>query len=486
MPQLPKIARERLKVSTSAVAHPDPDVLTAFSERSLPDSERALVLEHLARCGDCREIVALALPAADEVQVPRVTTPGRSSWLTWPGLRWGVVAAGVVIVASFGVLQYRKRPAPMPVASQANAKNEVASYDSVQPATPPQTKAEEESSSQSKDAKQDETHATGGTRAAVALAKPSPNAHAMAVPAQRVDGPKVLDGLAAGSAGGAGNSAGFVRGPKMAMATPPPGMAQASEFRSNAGFPAKRISPPTAPQANAPVPSVSETVEVQAQAQAQLQTEAASAAPQSRDQIQQQELQNESGQQEGANQEVLKAKPSVDVQGALGGPTAAPANSNAGTLSQEGRNMRLPHQWSINSGGGLQRSVDMGKTWENVEVDESSAASYALTAETLARQSKVPKPERKKNQKEKEAATNPQFRAVVATGPEVWAGGTGGMLYHSVDGGEHWARIVLQAAGVVFTGDIISVEFSDSQHGRITTSTSQVWMTSDGGKSWQH
>jgi len=33
--------------------HPDADVLTAFGERSLPGAERAVVLDHLAQCGDC-------------------------------------------------------------------------------------------------------------------------------------------------------------------------------------------------------------------------------------------------------------------------------------------------------------------------------------------------------------------------------------------------------------------------------------------------
>src|ERR1700728_44639 len=50
MPELPNIVRERLKASRPTAAHPDADVLTAFSERALPESEGAVVAEHLAGC----------------------------------------------------------------------------------------------------------------------------------------------------------------------------------------------------------------------------------------------------------------------------------------------------------------------------------------------------------------------------------------------------------------------------------------------------
>ena len=100
MQNVPKIVRDRLQAATPAVNHPDADLLTAFAERSLPDRERTVVLEHLARCGDCREIVALALPAIESVQT--TIRPSPSGWFTWPALRWGFVTAGVVAVASLG------------------------------------------------------------------------------------------------------------------------------------------------------------------------------------------------------------------------------------------------------------------------------------------------------------------------------------------------------------------------------------------------
>jgi hypothetical protein len=93
--------------------HPDADLLTAFVEQTLSATERDDMLEHLALCGDCREVIVLALPIADvaaaptpaeteaDRAIPALAKPGRS-WLNlaWPDLRWAALAAGVVVAAS--------------------------------------------------------------------------------------------------------------------------------------------------------------------------------------------------------------------------------------------------------------------------------------------------------------------------------------------------------------------------------------------------
>src|SRR5579872_195537 len=107
MEQVPKIVSERLKAATPAIDHPDADMLTAFSERTLSEREHGTVLAHLASCADCREILALSLPETEEVQ--RVLQPTSAGWFAWPTLRWGFAAVGIVIVGSLGVLQYRKQ-----------------------------------------------------------------------------------------------------------------------------------------------------------------------------------------------------------------------------------------------------------------------------------------------------------------------------------------------------------------------------------------
>ena len=76
------------------------------------------------------------------------------------------------------------------------------------------------------------------------------------------------------------------------------------------------------------------------------------------------------------------------------------------------------------------------------------------------------------------------FRAVSANGPDVWAGGSEGSLYHSTDAGDHWLRIVPSWRGIHLSGDILNLQFADVQHGRIITSSAEIWTTADGGQTW--
>jgi len=128
MPNVPNIVRARLKAVSSVdrpdAAHPDANVLTAFAERSLAAPERDLVLEHVARCGECREVLALALPATEELQVVLQPSPaGARRWLTWPALRWGFVAAGIALIGSLGVVQYQRSHMQVPTASNLALHN---------------------------------------------------------------------------------------------------------------------------------------------------------------------------------------------------------------------------------------------------------------------------------------------------------------------------------------------------------------------------
>jgi hypothetical protein len=153
-------------------------------------------------------------------------------------------------------------------------------------------------------------------------------------------------------------------------------------------------------------------------------------------------------------------------------PQPIPGATASGLLS-------IP-SWSISSSGGLQRSFDVGKTWQDVDVTASAGAGVTPTQTGSSSAAEFAKAA---NQKKQAAA--PTFRAVTAMGPEVWAGGVAGALYHSVDAGGHWMRVVPMWGGVVLSGDIVSVAFSDPQHGKITTSNASVWTTSDDGQTWQ-
>jgi len=76
------------------------------------------------------------------------------------------------------------------------------------------------------------------------------------------------------------------------------------------------------------------------------------------------------------------------------------------------------------------------------------------------------------------------FRAVAAMGSDVWAGGNGGALFHSSDGGEHWSKVPLAAESNVETGDIVSIRFDDPQHGIVASDRGTRWATTDGGVTW--
>src|ERR1035437_8928802 len=118
MTEVPKIVYDRLRAvlpdrAGPEQAHPEADLLTAFAEQALSATERDGVLEHLALCGNCREVIALALPAADIVAAPVATEteaarataiPAKAErgWLAspvfaWPSLRWAALAAGVAV-----------------------------------------------------------------------------------------------------------------------------------------------------------------------------------------------------------------------------------------------------------------------------------------------------------------------------------------------------------------------------------------------------
>src|SRR5205814_1420302 len=71
-------------------------------------------------------------------------------------------------------------------------------------------------------------------------------------------------------------------------------------------------------------------------------------------------------------------------------------------------------------------------------------------------------------------AGNSVFRALAAVGANIWVGGSRGSLYRSIDAGEHWLKVRPASSGKVLTADIIGVEFTDANHGKLTTPDQQL------------
>jgi len=77
------------------------------------------------------------------------------------------------------------------------------------------------------------------------------------------------------------------------------------------------------------------------------------------------------------------------------------------------------------------------------------------------------------------------FHVVSVVGSNVWAGGSGGALFHSRDGGQNWSQVALASLSGAESGTIVAIRFSDAEHGVVTTDGGAQWSTSDGGASWK-
>ena len=67
---------------------------------------------------------------------------------------------------------------------------------------------------------------------------------------------------------------------------------------------------------------------------------------------------------------------------------------------------------------------------------------------------------------------------VAALGNTVWAGGTGGALYHSVDGGATWNRVGINVEGTAVMESITGIQLSTAQHLTVTAASGAQWASS--------
>ena len=143
---------------------------------------------------------------------------------------------------------------------------------------------------------------------------------------------------------------------------------------------------------------------------------------------------------------------------ALDGPlsaASAPLNGSMAATQQSAAPMlvtspNLAPRWALTSDGSLQRSLDSGRSWAVIPI-----------------------------------STQSRFHALAANGLDIWVGGALGALYHSSDAGQHWLQIQPTENGRPLSADIIGVEFPDMEHGRVNTSTGEVWATEDAGFTWK-
>lgn len=125
---------------------------------------------------------------------------------------------------------------------------------------------------------------------------------------------------------------------------------------------------------------------------------------------------------------------------------------NAGSLSvttgNNGSLWRLPSPAEEN--GMLQKSDDGGKTWGSVRLNNQS-----------------------------------RFYALSASGPDVWAGGAQGALFHSSDNGSHWTAVAVTHEETPLTGTITRIDVLSENAIKLKVQGSDgFWTTTDGGAHW--
>ena len=388
--KLPKPMLDALAGGARPAEHPSADVLTAFAERGLAERESTAVTEHLARCGECREVVFLASSAPEEpvsqeeellvaaahgpqvwaataaTVAPAAGGPDRSSaprrrsrWT--PRLAWALsLSAVALLVSGLFVTQRIPKTAPAPeltakVAEEAPMQPQEREYE---PAPPPPS----------------------GTMSAVVAAKPSAAGAARAKKDSGAASPAVADTKGADAL--TAESRGLDATAEALRRPNEEGTVTLSERIANAAPPAPRASGFVAPKGEA------------------------------------------AGQ--------------------------ASAMDSVGVALQKASPLTLhlsPAGWRITEQGHLEHQTSEG--WTRVLAEETHA-----------------------------------FRVVSVKGNQVWAGGDGGALFHSSDGGAHWSKVGLSGASGSETEAIVTIRFSDAQHGLVITKGGQIYSTSDGGVSW--
>lgn len=488
MENVPKIVTDRLRADTVNVDHPDADLLTAFSERTLSGPERSQVLEHLARCSECREVVALGLPA-QEAMVP-VLRPARGGLLTWPRLRWALAAVGVLVVGSFGVLFYRATSHPQTAAlydshGTADAAKEASGVREPAPVPLAASKSDEEKPQ----VPPSKSPAVGAKNEAQPESKEFDRLEQFA----NVEAPRRDEKIDFGS----GSRVGRVRSQALPHGPSGPVQQWQQNMNANATNTANAFqyqgSAPAAPSMAGKQAVSGVLVTAESEAPAEAAPTIGGPLPSSADKKGQNLDLAVNGRSiaplprsgAGSGAEVARAKPAEPATANTPASAAAGAYTisaaNASNFAPSGSLVPESARWAITSAGGLQRSFDQGKTWQDVDVNSGPGATSAANLQLAM---KTHRAKALAKDKAELKMTPIVFRAVSANGPDVWAGGSEANLYHSNDAGVHWVRVVPSWRGIELTGDVVNLQFADPQHGRIITSSAEIWTTADAGQTW--
>ncbi len=428
---IPNRVRSALASQPVGLPHPSADLLNGYAEHSLTSGEQKIVMEHLANCAECRDIVFLASEAREEEVGVIAPAPAARQW-RW--MSWAAPATAVVVVASVMVLEYPRKQSedkraitatsasPAPVAGETQNNKEVP-----ESAARVTTRAESQLPEQGTTAQlrmpaapadQLKGHAVGGvvgvpaeTARLDADAKPKREAQTSSqpqlqmLPVQRQLTEQQVATLTAPPKAAVPATQVFGGDARNAMPAPVPPQRAAKEQRSTS------------------------------YALANMTPGAAAGAASARDKKSVDEEKADSSISEKSYVELSQVQ-----RGAIPGTAV---------------------RWRITPDGAVEWS-SQPEVWNR-----------ALTGQPL------------------------KIRVLASVGSDMWAGGNGGILFHSTDKGATWYRVDLgEGSGVDGTtyakarrstaleSAIVDIKFSDVAHGEIRTDRGELWVTGDRGQSW--
>lgn len=448
MSEVPKIVYDRLRATATAGPHPDADMLTAFAEQCLSNKEREGVLAHLAVCQDCRETVALSLPALDvslqgqsaaepvivaTTNVIQPTAPIRRDWFAWANLRWAAMAAGIVVVASVLLLRPGK---PTGEPADASLHQAAESTPAASGEIKTETKAEVSSAGQptgaaSADQRRRSAEKTRSSDTYEVAANNEPVLHLQEGPAAGLKKQSPEPGRVLGAPV---NDNGLLDAAREDSV-------ESSRLALNAPKPAARGAAAATPAAH-PADSSTQSVEVSgALASVEVQPE--------------QRLMAENRAEVAAIQKAKPAKNDGNEKDAESRQLVAKTKSEAlGASSNYAFSVSAPvhAQWRI-SEGSLQRSINAGASWDTVLRSDQKLLCQAVR------------------------------------GNEIWVGGRAGTLYFSNNGGITWTLLHPAPqdepnSDAKATADITNIELGLSGAIAFTTQNGESWTSVDQGKTW--
>ncbi len=253
MRDVPKFVLKRLQESAGVETHPDTDLLTGFVEKTLLESERNGVMEHLARCNACRETVALALPASEDVaseSAAAITSlrPARNRWFSWAALGWVAATVGIVAITSIGIRHYW--PSKNDTSNIGTSNRVVMSRNEMSPAPAYPTTSPPQASPDSESLKSAPHEKNGEGANSSRKAQPNRQEHFSAAPLNRLSKQQAPSPHAGHAAAAAGRTASVASGSVRVQTATAPEPAPSLNGAQGAG-----------------VPPASETVEVEVESE---------------------------------------------------------------------------------------------------------------------------------------------------------------------------------------------------------------------------